>query len=96
MIIALASQITSIELPCVYGFPQYDISEVANPAGDEEYQELLDELLDIRNTLLVYRLLHFKEKILDINLNIQGREKQLFKFLECSNIHRVKMNCCQS
>jgi hypothetical protein len=27
----------TIELPCVYGFPQYDISEVANPAGEEEY-----------------------------------------------------------
>jgi hypothetical protein len=69
----------TIELPCVYGFPQYDISEVANPAGEEEYQELLDELLDIRNTLLLYRLLHFQDKILDIKLNIQGREKQLFK-----------------
>jgi hypothetical protein len=69
----------TIELPCVYGFPQYDISEVANPAGEEEYQELLDELLETRNTLLVYRLLHFKDKILNIKLNIQGREKQLFK-----------------
>jgi uncharacterized protein YdhG (YjbR/CyaY superfamily) len=69
----------TIELPCVYGFPEYDISEVANPAGEEEYQELLDELLEIRNTLLVYRLLHFKDKIPDIKLNIQGREKQLFK-----------------
>jgi hypothetical protein len=69
----------TIELPCVYGFPQYDISEVANPAGEEEYQKLLNELLETRNTLLVYRLLHFKDKIPDIKLNIQGREKQLFK-----------------
>jgi hypothetical protein len=65
----------TIELPCVYGFPQYDISEVANPAGEEEYQELLAELLNIRNTLLVYRLLHFKDKIPDIKLNIQGQGK---------------------
>jgi hypothetical protein len=68
-----------IELPCVYGFPKYDISEVANPAGEEEYQHLLDELLEARNTLLVYRLLHFKDKIPDIKLNIHNREKQLFK-----------------
>ena len=68
-----------IVLPCVYGSPKYDISEVANPAGEEEYQQLLDELLDTRNTLLVYRLLHFKDKIPDIKLNIQNREKQLFK-----------------
>ena len=68
-----------IELPCVYGFPEYDISEVVNPAGEEEYQQLLDELLDTRNALLVYRLLHFKDKIPNIKLNIQNREKQLFK-----------------
>jgi hypothetical protein len=68
-----------IELPCVYGSPKYDISEVVNPAGEEEYQQLLDELLDTRNTLLVYRLLHFRDKIPDIKLNIQNREKQLFK-----------------
>jgi hypothetical protein len=69
----------TIELPCVYGSPKYDISEVVNPAGEEEYQQLLDELLDTRNTLLVYRLLHFKDKIPDIKLNIHNREKQLFK-----------------
>jgi hypothetical protein len=69
----------TIELPCVYGSPKYDISEVVNPAGEDEYQQLLDELLDTRNTLLVYRLLHFKDKIPDIKLNIQNREKQLFK-----------------
>jgi Bifunctional DNA primase/polymerase, N-terminal len=68
-----------IELPCVYGSPKYDISEVVNPAGEEEYQQLLDELLETRNALLVYRLLHFKDKIPNIKLNIQNREKQLFK-----------------
>jgi hypothetical protein len=69
----------TIELPCIYGFPQYDISEVANPAGEEEYEGLLDELIETRNDLLVYRLLHFNDKIPDIKLNIHNREKQLFK-----------------
>jgi hypothetical protein len=68
-----------VPLPCTYGFPKYDISEVVNPAGDEEYQQLLDELLEVHNTLLVYRLLHFKNKIPNIQLNIENREKQLFK-----------------
>jgi hypothetical protein len=84
----------TIELPCVYGFPQYDISEVANPAGEEEYQELLDELMGTRNTLLVYRLLHFKDKIPDIKLNIQNREKQLFKpILRVFQILGLLRNC---
>jgi hypothetical protein len=68
-----------IELACVYGFPQYDISEVVNPAGEDKFQNLLDELNETRNLLLVYRLLHFKDKIPNIQLNIQNREKQLFK-----------------
>jgi hypothetical protein len=69
----------TIDLPCIYGFPQYDISEVANPAGEVEYEGLLDELIETRDDLLVYRLLHFKDKIPDIKLNIHNREKQLFK-----------------
>jgi hypothetical protein len=68
-----------IEIPCLYGFPQYDISEVVNPAGEERYQSLLDELGETRNLLFVYRLLHFNDKIPNIELNIQNREKQLFK-----------------
>jgi len=68
-----------IELPCTYGFPQYDISEVINPAGEEEYECLLSELNDIRNIILIFRLAHFHEKIPDIRLNIHNRENQLFK-----------------
>jgi hypothetical protein len=59
--------------------PEQDIAEVANPAGAEEFQHLLDELNEMRNLLLACRLLHFNEKIPDIKLNIKGREKQLFK-----------------
>jgi hypothetical protein len=68
-----------IELHCSPGFPQYDISEVVNPAGEEEHQELLNELMKTRKKLLIYRLLHFHDKIPDIPLNIENREKQLFK-----------------
>jgi hypothetical protein len=68
-----------IQLTSLYGSPQYDISEVINPAGEEKYQALLDELLESRNLLLVYRLLRFNDKIPDIRLNIENREKQLFK-----------------
>ena len=67
-----------LELQCSFGDPGYDITEVTSPAG-EEFQYLLDELNEMRNTLLIVRLLHFNEKIPDIKLNIKGREKQLFK-----------------
>jgi hypothetical protein len=68
-----------LEIPCVYGFPDHDISEVANPAGDDEFQDLLDELLDARNKLLIYRLQHHHNKIPNIKVNLKNREKQLFK-----------------
>ncbi|MDR4510996.1 MAG: hypothetical protein MRJ93_04745 [Nitrososphaeraceae archaeon] len=68
-----------LELHCTPGFPQYDISEVVNPAGETEHEKLLNELLETRKKLLIYRLLHFHDKIPDIKLNIENREKQLFK-----------------
>ena len=68
-----------IEIPCVYGFPAYDISEVINPAGESEHILLLDELMEVRNSLLIYRLKHYGEKLSDIKTNLQNREKQLFK-----------------
>jgi hypothetical protein len=68
-----------VELKCTYGFPKYDISEVANPAGVDDFQVQLDELNDVRNRLLIFRLLHYNDKIGDLKLNIANREKQLFK-----------------
>jgi hypothetical protein len=70
----------TIVIKCLPGFPAYDISEVADPAGDEEFQVLVDELNELRNILFCYfRLLHYKDKIPNIKLSIRNREKQLFK-----------------
>ena len=59
----------------LYGIPQYDITEVMNPAGEEEYQRLRDKLHRLRNKLLIYRLLHFHDKLPNIKLNLTGRER---------------------
>ncbi|MGC1132915.1 MAG: DUF4326 domain-containing protein [Nitrososphaeraceae archaeon] len=70
----------TIVLRCLPGYPEYDISEVISPAGEEEYQKLLDELNNLRNLLFCYfKILHFKDKVPNIRLNIHNREKQLFK-----------------
>jgi hypothetical protein len=42
-----------IELQCYAGDPRYDIAEVTDETGAEEFQELKDELNDMRNILLV-------------------------------------------
>ena len=68
-----------VELKCVAGFPDYDISEVVDP-GDDEELGLHDELVELRNLIFCYcRLLHYKDRIPNIKLNIRNREKQLFK-----------------
>lgn len=69
----------TIEMPCTFGIPQYDIQEVINNAGEPKYKQLLDELNDVRNRLLLYRLIHYHKAIPDINTKLQGREKQLWK-----------------
>lgn len=69
----------TIVIKCLPGSPKCDISEVTDPAGDNEYEDLLNELNDLRNLLFCHRLVHFNDKIPNINLNIYNREKQLFK-----------------
>ena len=66
-------------IPCSTGNPQHDITEVINPAGDEKYSRLLDELIDMRKLLLIYRILNYGKPIQDIELNIKNRDKQLCK-----------------
>jgi hypothetical protein len=68
-----------IELQCDAGDPEYDIAEVIDETGAEDFQKLKDELNDMRNLLLAFRLVHFHDKIPNVKLNIKRREKQLFK-----------------
>jgi hypothetical protein len=61
------------------GKPQYDIKEILNPAGNQQRQELLDELVDFRKLMLIYRLIHFHDPIPDIDIGLDGRDKELCK-----------------
>src|SRR5215212_825889 len=57
----------------------YDIKEVLTPVGDRRRQELLDELTDFRKLMLTFRLIHFKDAIADIDIGVDGRDKELCK-----------------
>jgi hypothetical protein len=69
----------TVEMPCTFGIPEYDIQEVINNSGDPKHKALLEELNDLRNRLLIYRLIHHHKPISDIKVKLQGREKQLWK-----------------
>ena len=61
------------------GIPQLDIKEVTSPQGDSIRSKEYDRLMDFRKLMLVYRLIHFKDKIPDIDINVQRRNKELCK-----------------
>ena len=47
--------------------------------GGPENKKLLKELIDFRKLLLVYRLRHFKDLIPDLDIGVEGRDKELVK-----------------
>ena len=72
------------------GKPKHDIKEILNPTdtGGEEYKELLGEILNFRKTLFVYRLMHFKDKIENIDIGISGRNKET-----CQALPSIVLQC---
>ena len=61
------------------GEAKLDIKEVMNPQGDPELEQALDRLLDFRKLMLVYRLLHFNDPVIDLNIGLKRRNRELCK-----------------
>lgn len=61
------------------GNPELDIKEVTSPQGDPIRTKEYEKLISFRKLMLVYRLIHFKDSIPDIDINIQRRNKELCK-----------------
>ena len=61
------------------GRPKYDIKETLTPQGIKARQERLDKLNDFRKLMLIYRLLHFKDPMQEVDVGVDGREKELSK-----------------
>ena len=76
------------------GRPQSDIKEVLKPSGNPRLQSLLNELIDLRKLMLVYRLIHFKDAVVDIDIGLEGRNKEYAnRYFNCSTIiqiHKMK------
>ena len=61
------------------GSPKYKIKEIRNPQGNAEKQRLLDEINDLRKLLLMYRLIHFKDPLKEVDVGLDGRDEELCK-----------------
>jgi hypothetical protein len=71
----------SFMIKAIKGIPTYDIKEVLHPAyrRNEKLQHLHTNLNNLRKLLLVYRLVHFEDPIIDVDAGLDGRDKELCK-----------------
>jgi hypothetical protein len=60
------------------GRPELNIKEVKNALKNSENEKIKNELLFIKKTMLIFRLLHF-ENIQDIETGLEERDKELCK-----------------
>ncbi len=60
------------------GFPRHDIKEVRNPQGNKTRQKQLDEIEDLRKLLIAFKVYH-KESLPEIDIGLDGRDKELCK-----------------
>lgn len=61
------------------GDSAFDVKETLNPQGDAECQKRLKELLSFRKLLFIYRLLHFKDPVTNIDIGLRRRSRELVK-----------------
>jgi hypothetical protein len=63
----------------VPGEAELDIKEVINPQGDPALEQALSELLDFRKLMLIFRLIHFKDPVIDLDISVKRRNRELCK-----------------
>ena len=67
-------------IKAIKGRPKHDIKEVIHPGNrDRTLEKLHNDLRDLRKLLLVYRLIHFEEPIVNRDVGLEGRDKELCK-----------------
>lgn len=59
--------------------PLYDIKEIMSPQGNPIRIRELNRLLDFRKLMLVYRMIHFKDSVTEVDVGVEGRNKELCK-----------------
>jgi hypothetical protein len=64
------------------GKPIHDIKETLNPAGNEARKALFNEIMKFRKLMLLHRLVHYQDSILDLDIGLEGRDKELCKPLQ--------------
>lgn len=61
------------------GDSKFDIKETLNPQGNSDCQKRLNEIVSFRKMLLIYRLLHFKDAVANVDTGLKRRNRELVK-----------------
>ena len=61
------------------GYPEYKIKEIRNPQGNKRRQQVLDELDELRKMMLIYKLIHFTDPLVEVETGLDGRDEELCK-----------------
>ena len=61
------------------GFPEFKIKEIRNPQGNKLRQKILNEIMEFRKILLIYKLIHFKDPFVEVDIGLDGRDEELCK-----------------
>ena len=68
----------SFKIHTYKGFPEYDIKEIRNPQGNQSRQNKLFEINYLRKLLLIFKL-YYKVTLPEIDIGLDGRDKELCK-----------------
>jgi hypothetical protein len=69
----------SFKLKSYKGYPEEKIKEIRNPQGNTKRQKSLEEILDLRKLVFMYRLVHFKDRLKEVDVGLDGRDEELCK-----------------
>jgi hypothetical protein len=77
------------------GKPQLEIKEIKNPQNKTQ-KGIATDLEFLRKTLIVYRLVHFRDSNIDIDTGLEGRDKELSNpilslFIESESQRRMEI-----
>ncbi len=63
----------------IIGHVGHNIKDIIRNAGDPKFKPLYDELVHLHKLLFAFRLVHYNDVVLDIQINIENRNAELTK-----------------
>lgn len=67
----------TFQMRSIKGKPEFYVKELITPKDSERVRDIIAKVEHFRKLMMMYRLLHFKDKIKDVKTNLDGRPLEL-------------------